>query len=161
MRKDDHDIYGISKYMQATTSVVSMALMQTGKTFKLIHSVNPGDQVVFSSQAHASLFQEKLYEERGIHIDAQVSPPDTSLDRLARFLPPKKKGATLHFDHVWIEEHYVKQVQKVTRSLSDFLNQMNTPGGSPIEWRSSEGACKFENVTIENSSSDGFRIDKT
>ncbi|MCD1264098.1 hypothetical protein B5M44_03980 [Shinella sumterensis] len=125
------DIFGISTAVKAVVEVYFRGARRTGRTKNLLDTVKKGDTVVFVNREQARLFECLCRENEITDVKTVILPVE---DPAAIFNLPMTEGRLI-FDHVWLEEHYHREVSLIGNRLDHIATQASGCGSAHRETR--------------------------
>tara|TARA_R110002124_G_scaffold190189_1_gene357461 strand:+ start:493 stop:909 length:417 start_codon:yes stop_codon:yes gene_type:complete len=119
------DAFGIGNAIIGAARVYFQSARRTGRTSALLESLQPGDRVVCLTTQQAQHLRQRIKEQ---DIDATVIVvPTEKPERI--FEQSTSIGRTI-FDHVWVEQYYLNQLQRAACDI-DSLQRQSSGYGQP------------------------------
>lgn len=114
------DQFGISTALLAAARIYFQTARDTGRTTRFINSLKDGDRVVFCNPKDMRHFQVHAHQ-MGRHFECVLASPK----RLAELQLPRRSGQRTVFDHTWLEEYWLAEMEKTSAFVSRFEAEMS------------------------------------
>ena len=122
------DDYGIGALALGGFRMLMRSLRQTGRTSRLVLSVQDGDVVVFLRKQDADDFLRRMRKQRpdvGVRtLIVDLADPN---DLFLALRPAGPRGR-VHLDHSWVEAAYIRQMEGLRAHLSKIQADYSPPG---------------------------------
>jgi hypothetical protein len=135
------DDFGIGVAALGALRAVLMAMRGTGRTTRLIESLQDGDRVVFTNEREARRV-ERLAKDRGKDIAWCVVDPKKPNDVYGY---PQSRGR-LRFDHTWLEQYYEAELHSAAIRIRHI--QDNASGRGEPHRQTQDAARMFSRFGI-------------
>lgn len=112
----------ISAMLETMLHVYINSKRQSGRTTRMISSLDDGDTIVCTNSAHARILQMQIQQEHGKIVRCIAAAPhriEQYIDTL-RGLP-----GNVVFDHTWIEDYYQHQIECASLHLQQIHKNIN------------------------------------
>ncbi len=124
------DFFGIGAAVKGALNIYFQAARHTGRTTTLLESLNDGDRVYFANSRDRRYFKNKCMA-RGLNIEC-IDIPVKHPDRV--FNHSTSQGRAV-FDHQWVEEYYLHQIEKCQQDIAHLEKESSGFGEAHLETR--------------------------
>lgn len=118
------DHFGIGNAMRALAHAYIQTARQSGRTTRLLDSLKDGDRVVCATPREAEVLTKKC-RERGLKVDCISVPPG----EIHRLLDRKKSERRTVFEHTWVEQFHLYQIERTAAEIDGFEDVLSTWDG--------------------------------
>lgn len=107
------DFFGIGPALQGVVRSYFLGGRRSGRTTRLVDSLQDGDRVVFIDSRQADRFKRLCKEQDKEVVCIVIDPKNTH----AIFDRGPSQGRTI-FDHTWVEQFYVHRLEACQKDLA-------------------------------------------
>ena len=114
------DIFGIENHLQGEVRAYFLRNRRTGRTTKLVATVQSGDRVVCANEAEARHLREELRRVDKVGVQVVVAAAD--YPKLLGF--SRSEGRTV-FDHSWLEDFYTAEIKRSAQNVTELERRLS------------------------------------
>lgn len=114
------DHFGIGAALLGSGNIYLRAARQTGRTTSLLNSLKDGDRVIVPTERQQRRWQS-LLAERQLKVEVRWF----SVDRLHDLYHLGTGDRQTRFEHTWVEEFYIRNLEDSIRHLDELQQRLS------------------------------------